>query len=199
MNEQAIRPGRYLYVIAAIILAGGLAVFAWGVVSFVGGISDAMGNPFTVPGRTELHLPAAGGYNLLLEEGPLEGSFASRGSLPADLQITITSKNSCAEIPLRPVMANITYTYGSRRAIVVCDFHIDRPGDYVLAAQYPDGASGPRVTLAVGPEIGGRIFIFVAGIFALIFGGMGAVAIIVVTAILRSRNKRRLTVPPPLP
>ena len=203
MSEAKIRPGGYWYLIGAAVLVLSVGAFVWGIFSFIGNVSDSMGEPFTVPGAKGLRL-SPGTYNILLNQSDNMGrAGAPYGSIRDDLRVKVIRKDTGKEVPVRSVSTEISYNYGSRRGKVLWDFPVEKPGFYVISGSFAQTETTGEVnvarqaTLSVGPEMGGKITWLVLGILLLLVGGLGSLAIFIVTPILRGRCKRRLAAAAP--
>lgn len=199
MNDQKIKPGRAMYLLAALALAGAVAVIVWAVLGLVGGIKEMAGIRIVVPGTTEVTLDKPGNYTLFHEyQSFINGKhYSTRGAI-SDLECTLRSRATGREIPLSPLTYSSTYSFGTRSGVGMYSFKIDSAGTYELDARYPQGHSGPQAVLSIGRfsvmmwGIGG----FVVGLLLATILFAGSVAIFVVTLVLRITRKRKAAVSP---
>lgn len=189
--QAKLRPSRWWYLISAVVGVGlAVAVLAVGLGGFTRGLDQMI-----VPGEASVVLDDPGRYTVFLEHrSSVDGRVFDTGGIIPGLNVAVVSGASGRPVELRTPGATTEYSFGSRSGISVLEFSIDEPGTYVVAAQYPDGATGPEVVLAVGraPKI-----------ISTILGALGAVAMgvtgAVVTFVRRRRAKRRPLPRSPLP
>ena len=197
MSEIAIKPSRGYYVLAALVLAAGLAGAAVFVVRGISDVTDFMESwtQMVVPGQHELTLAEAGEYTVYHEyRSSIEGKVYSmeQGSLPG-LECTLLSKASGEQIPLSEATVHSTYSFGSRSGVSVFDFEVSSPGTYVFSAQYSEGQEGPEAVMAVGQGIVKEILVAIFGALVSFFVGIGvAIAITVITCEKRKKARKRL-------
>ena len=189
---QEIRPGKWLYGLAAVIFVAGWALFAVILWKSLSGIGEGM-QQVVVPGSAELTLAKPGSYTIFHEYESVVGSriySASRG-VPG-LECSLRSKATGASVEISPSHSNSTYSMARRSGVSVLDFRIDQPGIYILTAGYPSGQEGAETVLAVGQGIGLRIVGGILGSMAVVFGCIGlSVAIAVYTGVKRYRAGER--------
>jgi hypothetical protein len=199
MDQQPLKPTRVWYFVGAGLLLAVSVFFVWGIVGFISAIGSAMGQQVMVPGSGEVTVPAGGTYNIVHEyQTVIDGQMYNNPPMLPGLKITMKDAATGKDVPLRTVPADINIALGSRHGLVLMDFNSPAGGKYVLTGQYPPGEEGPKAVLSVGGEMGSKIMPFVMSIGLFVFGLMGSIAIFVVVAILRSRNRRRMPAPPPL-
>ncbi|RPI61977.1 MAG: hypothetical protein EHM48_04810, partial [Planctomycetaceae bacterium] len=197
MVQQKLTPGKKWYIVGVGLLLVVSAAFAWGLVGFISTIGSALGQQVVVPGSGEITLAAGGTYNIVHEYQTVVGNeMISNPQNLAGLKITMKDAATGQDVPLRPVSANINISAGSRRGVVLMDFASPAGGKYVLASQYPPGLEGPRTVLSVGSEIGPAVVPFVITLALFVLGMIGAVAIFVIVAVLRARNRRKIACTP---
>jgi hypothetical protein len=192
MNGQEIRPGRWYYGLAAVVFISGWVLFGLFLFRNLSGISSKL-QQVVVPGKTQLSLDRPGSYTIYYEQESVVGSkvYSTSRSL-SGLECTVTAKATGEEVTLSRTAVRSRYSVGGRSGYSVFDFKIDRPGIYVLSAQYAEGREGPEVVLAVGQGFTTGILTTVFGGLAIVFGSMGlAVAIAVYTAVKRHKAMRQ--------
>lgn len=205
MNDQKIKPGRLMYLLAAVAFAGAVGVLVWAVPKLIGGIEEMAGMQIVVPGTTEVTLENPGKYTLSHEyQSFINGKrYSTRGAI-SDLQCTLRSRETGREVPLQPLTYSSTYSIKGRAGVGMYSFKIDQAGTYELDARYPESMTGPKAVLSIG-HLGGLIWgigTFVVGLLAAIFLFIGSLAIFVVTLVLRITRKGKAAespyaMPPP--
>lgn len=182
-GRAEVRPSRWWYVLAAVIVTtslavtGGLgAVTAFDLVERVEGFQR-----FDAPGSWPVTLTEPGDYSVYHER--LSSSGAG-GSVEPDFAVVVTGPDG-ADVPVRP--SDVTYGWGSRRAAAVGSFTAEQPGDYQLHAE---GAHG---RLAVGESIpGGWLYGFGPTLLAGAAAALAGLLMAVVVAVRRRRSRRTL-------
>jgi hypothetical protein len=138
---------RNTYIIAVLVMVIGLGLDAWFVYEYLGRIPAAM-QQVVVPGHWEITLPESGSYTIFHEtQSTVGGRRYTARSVPG-LKLELTSKDGARRIPLISPTAQTTYTFSGRSGVSLMSFTIDRPGPYVLSAEY--AAQGPQTVLAIG-------------------------------------------------
>lgn len=199
MNDQKIKPGRAMYLLAAVALAGAVAAGVWAVLGLVGGIMEMAAIQIVVPGTTEVALEEPGKYILSHEyRSFMNGKRYSTHGAIGNLECTLRSRATGREVPLSPMSWGSTYSIGARSGVGMCSFKIDSAGAYELDARYPEGYSGPQAVLSIGRS--GGLFRgfggFVIGLILTIILFLASAAIFVVTLVLRITRKRKAAASP---
>ena len=191
MNGQATGPSRWYYGVAALVFVAGWVLFALVLFKNLSGLSSRL-QQVVVPGKAELNLAQAGTYTIYYEYESVVGSrvYATGRSL-SGLECGLTAKATGANVPVSSTTVSSHYSLGSRSGFGVFDFTIDRPGIYVLSAQYAEGREGPEVVLAVGQGFATGIVTTVFGGLAIVFGSMGAAVVIALITLLKRVKARR--------
>jgi len=192
MNGHETGPTRLYYALAALVFMAGWVLFAVVLFKNLSGLSSKL-QQVVVPGKAELNLAQAGTYTIYYEYESVVGSkvYATGRSL-SGLECAVTAKVTGADVPVSSTTVSSHYSLGSRSGFGVFDFTIDRPGIYVLSAQYAEGREGPEAVLAVGQGFTTGILTTVFGGLAIVFGSMGlAVAIAIYTALKRYQAQKR--------
>lgn len=197
MPKTKVKPSRWYYVLACLVLGTGLTGFVWflfsGLSSLEGGLTQLV-----VPGDHELTLSEMGGYTVFHEYQSVVGNKVysmAQGGL-SGLQCSLAFKATGEEIPLSESTTNSTYSMGSRSGVSIFDFRIDSPGTYVFSAQYfpgeeGPGEEGPEAVLSVGHGFVKQLLVTILGGLGIIFGAMGAAAAIAVITFVRRRRARK--------
>ena len=204
MSEKKIKPSGWFYVLAGLVLVGGMVGFGF---FLVDGLSDLSGGltQVVVPGSQELTFSKTGAHTVFHEHKSIVGSkmySMTPGGL-AGLQCRLVSKADGQEILLSPTSMSSTYSMGSRSGVGVFDFNIDSPGEYLFSASYPPEQEGPQAVLAIGHGFVEQLLTTVLGGLAIMFGSLtAAIAIALTTFFMRRGAKKRLqedACPPVLP
>lgn len=172
MAMNRLRPSRWYYALAVLLLVAGGAVFAWMVFAGLSRMNDGL-QQVVVPGQAELRLDTPGRYTIYHEYRTVGGNkvYGSDQPLPP-LTVTVVSRQTGAEVAVKPATVNEHYSLGSRSGRSIMAFTVEQPGTYVLAARYVDGASGPEVVFAVGPGFAGGLVGTILGGMAVLFGSL---------------------------
>ncbi len=183
-----VRPGRWLYLVAALLLIVGVAAFVF----LFKGLSSFPNNAARVaaPGDTTVTLEDAGQYAIAYEyRSVLDGKVITGPEATPAMRIAVFRADTQSEVPVTAFGSDFSYALGSTAGRMVAQFSIDQPGDYVITSQYSDGSTGPQVVFAVGPDPTDLLVpeIVVASVASLI-----GVATAITTLVLRMRWKRRL-------
>ena len=181
-SEQA-RPGRRWYLVAALVLLGGMALFAQVLIARLNDLGGEL-RQLVVPGTHDLALGEAGEYTIFHERVSVVGGEAFAGPI-SGLRVTVTGPGGEA-VPVGAPGASMTYALGGRSGVAIFGFRIERPGTYRLAATYADGRAEPRAVLAVGRDFLGQLVGAILTGLAIGFGTLAlAVTIAVVTFVKR--------------
>jgi hypothetical protein len=186
--ERKIRPGRWLYGVAAVFFIAGWVLFALILWKGLSGMNEGM-KQVVVPGSGEITLAKPGSYTIFHEHESAVGHriYSTRRGVPG-LECTLRSKATGEPVELKRSFSNTKYSMGGRSGISYLTFTIEQPGVYILSAEYPQGVEGDETVLAVGQAIGLRIVASVLGSLAAVFGCVGiAAAIAVYTGVQRYR------------
>ncbi|MEX1093106.1 MAG: hypothetical protein WEF28_08125 [Acidimicrobiia bacterium] len=175
-------PRKLWYLLAGLLalaglVAGGLAF--WLTLTRIG--DDLQRASF--PGQAELALSEAGTYTIFVERSV--GS--SLDPAVGDMFVQVISPRG-ESLELSSPSGSFTYTLGGQTGEAVLEFEASEGGTFLIVGDYPNGDSGPPVTLAVGKGFGGRLF---AGIGAVILFPLltwsVAIVIVIVTFVRRRR------------
>ena len=185
-------PSRKGFVFAGVVLLVG--VIGFGAILYLGLRGLSM-QRVVVPGSDELVLDEPGRYTIYHESRSVMGGRVYDVSDVSGLTVELVSAETGESIPLDAPGANTTYELRGRSGRGVLTFEVDRPGAYLLSAEYPAGA-GPETVLAVGRGLGTRIAMTVAGAIAVGIGSfLLAVAVVVVTCIRPRRADQAIPAP----
>ena len=198
MTEQTIKPGRWPYLLALLILLAAIGMLVINIRKAAGSIGgDDL--RVAVPGSKVLTLKETGKYNLYHESpSQLAGKAYGQVGWPTNLTVKLVAKEGGEEIALEPATSKTTYTINNRAGVSVLVFKIDKAGQYELSGAYPEGEDGPETVLAVGQGIGGPIGAALGSCLLLVVALIVSAVIMIVTLVKRSGSKKRLaaTTPP---
>lgn len=188
-------PGRWVYVVAVLIAAAGLAIC--GAAIYHGVISLTHGfRQFVVPGETTITFERTGNYTIYHEYRSVIGNrIYHTDEAMSGLECEVRETGTGRVIPIRTARASSTYQIGGREGRGLFEVRIDKPGTYEFRGRYAPGFEGPSTVLAVGMA---SIFRFVA----LVFGGLaalftcGIVALLIVLYTFVRRRAALVTAPP---
>lgn len=191
--DERIRPGRWLYGLAVLILAVGITLFVITLVNTITGVGDSI-NQYVVPGRNEIVFEKAGKYTIFHEYRSLIGNkiYNSDSSLNG-LSCSLTDKSTNMDVQLSATWASSKYEIGSREGVSVFEFTIEKPGTYVLNAWYDNNNDGSETVLGVGQGFGGGFLLSIFGMIGIMLVSIILfIFIIVLTYAKRRRYKKEL-------
>lgn len=182
-------PSRKGYVAAAILLLLGLAAAGTFLFLRLRELGEGI-RQVVVPGVAELALDEAGGWTIYHETGAtVDGRYYASEDV-SGLAVSIADPAG-GPVEVRAPGATTSYEFGGRRGRSILAFEAERPGTYVLTAEYPHG-DGAQVVLGVAHGFGRGLALTIGGTLALAFGSAGlAAAIAALTFLRRYRAKRR--------
>lgn len=198
MNGQEIRPSRWYYGVAALVVVVGVAGFAWFLFKNLSGLGESL-QQVVVPGRADLELTEPGQYTVFYEYRSVVGNrvYSTERDLRG-LRCALAAKESGSRVVLSRASSSSTYTLGGREGVSVFEFRVDQPGTYEFSATYGAGREGPEVVMAIGHDFTGRLLRAIFGGLGLFFGSLGlGLAIFLVTLIKRSKARKQLQTAPP--
>ncbi len=182
-----IKPSRWYYALAAlVVVAGGLIFFLY-LFSSLDNVSKGL-TQITVPGNGDLLLQN-GKYTVFYESESIVGNriYSTAGQDISGLQIELKNKSTGIKIPADATQGNTTYSIGGRSGRSVMEFVIDRQGIYELSAWYPSG-SGPEIVLAIEKDPFDNLMSMIIVGIAIDFGSI-LVAITIVVAVYQRRRR----------
>ena len=188
VSRQRVRPGRWLYAVAALVLILGvlsLVVLFRNVTGFAG---DAIRVP--APGQSEITISESGKYVIAYEHrSVLDGKVITAPEEVPSMNVAVLTAETKAEVPVQASGADFTYASGQTAGRLIANFTVDRPGDYLLLCEYANQANEPQAVLAVGPDPAESFVLFlVVGVVGILL----AFVIWLVTFVLRRNAKNRL-------
>jgi len=193
ISAPSIRPSRLGYWIAAVLVAVAVVGAVLAVVGFssLGREVDSF-QRVQVPGDATVTFSKSGGY-LLYFEGPGFSGLSSTGTV----RVSIQSQDSGQQVSITPLHGKQeTYTLGGHSGQAVASFTIATPGRYVVNAGIPTDPA--PADIAVGPGIGATLVQAIIGLVFGILALIAALAVGIITRVLRSRSARRLLYAPPV-
>lgn len=189
IDKSRIRPGRWLYVLAALVGVGSIVA---AVLLFVSALRPAFDEltPFVTPQSVTIALESGDERTIYQQVRGAEAGGGNVGS--GSLDCDVSGSESEARIPLTRV-GGTTLTRGEDEYVGEFDFSVQRTGRYRVTCRGSE-ETNPHVPMAVGPHLSAfGIIGSVLGVLASLFGGgFLTVLIIGLTAFLRYRSKKRL-------
>lgn len=174
MTKAKVKPGRWLYVIGALLIVVGIIVA--GATAANGAITAMQAAPeVQVPGKSTVQLEKTGIYSMTYSASS-DGKTVTDTSAYKGLSFTLTGTDGSI-VSIKSVND------------AVMTFTISKAGAYTLDAAY-SGGKGPSATMALMPtsSINGTLINGIFWMFLII-----GVAVIVVTAVMRSKNRKKLS------
>jgi len=193
MNNVPIRPSKWFYVLAVLVMITGCVLF---VVLLLGGIASMTKglDQIVVPGEDTIDLAKSGTYTIFYEYQSVYGNkvYATDENL-SGLECAVVDKSTGENIPLSPPATASNYAVGGRSGRSIFTFTVTRPGAYRVLGYYTDDRSGPEVVLSIGSDVTMKIVGTVLGAIAIMFVTiiLGA-AIIIVTFLKRRKASQSL-------
>lgn len=192
MNNQEIRPSRWYYGLAVLIVVGGGALFGFLLWKNLSGLADSL-TQVVVPGKREVALREAGQYTIFYERESVVGNkvYSTTADI-SSLACALTSKTSVSPIKLSRSTMSSTYSVGGRSGVSVWEFKVEQPGTLEVACTY-EGKEGPGVVLAVGQDFTVRLVATIFGAIGVLFlSVIAGIAIALVTLLKRIKAEKAL-------
>ncbi|MGA9099619.1 MAG: hypothetical protein WB392_11885 [Methanotrichaceae archaeon] len=181
-----IRPNRWYYALAALVVVAGGAIFFLYLFSNLDNVSRGP-TQITVPGSGDLILQD-GKYTIIYEtENTVGGRIFSTDQDISGLQIELKNKSTGVKLPAYATQGSSTHSIGDRSGRSVMEFVIDRQGIYELSAWYPNG-SGPEIVLAIGKDPFDNLMSMIIVGIAIDIGSI-LIAITIVVTVYQRRKK----------
>lgn len=178
---------RWHYLAGAIVIVAGAVSF--GIFLFIRLMGMMPEIQVVVPGEHEIHFSDSGTYTVFYEyRSEVDGRVYATTQSLSGLLVALRSKDDFREVTLSSPSASTEYSFGGRSGVSVLKFDIDEPGTYILNADYPPGADGPDVVLAIGQLNLLRTILIALAIF---FVPLIAGAFVIVRAFLQRRKATR--------
>ena len=180
MSASKAKPTRWYYVLAILLPIAaclGTALVAYRAVPELPGALDAAGlhnlTQVVVPGSADIAFPKAGAYAVYHEyRSSVEGVRYDGYSRRPSMDCSLTSQATGDEIALDlNYIEGHKYETPDRAGVHLESIRIDQPGVYRFSCQYADGRTGPRMVMAVGPNIALEFLNVAAKPVAAILGG----------------------------
>ena len=198
-NDRSVGPSYWYLRIGVVVILTGFGLFLYTLLHGIFHVTDNLVQ-IVVPGERDLMLKPKLTYTIFLEtESVVDGRIYSTKSV-SGLNCFVTSQTSGRSIHTYRSLASTTYSIGGREGSSVLAFVTEEPGAYRVSCDYGAGIQGPQVVVAVGSDVGQRIFSLVAKSLASIFGGfMLGGALILTFVVLRVRARRHAVGSSPAP
>jgi len=198
MNDAPpIRPTRWLYMLAAILMAACLGFFGYALWHGISHVTDGLVQ-VVIPGDAELSLKHEQLYTVFLEsQSVVNGKIYSADAVNG-LECKVKSVADEAAIPMRRAGTSTSYDLRGRSGRSVLEFHVPADGSYRFSCGYGETGHGSETVVAVGSGVGGQIMRTVFTSLLAMFGGFGSGLILFVgTFVVRKNAKARLAVSNP--
>jgi hypothetical protein len=193
--SQAIRPRRWLYLVALLAaLAALVLVVAASVFSGFPGNATRV----TAPGTAKITLAEPGTYTISYEHQATGDAGGSAPPEVASMLLELVPADSATRVPIRRLPGDFTSSEGSTEDVAIDEFSIDHPGTYSLVSRYSNGQTGRPVALAIGrgsTANSGLVIIAFLAATILLLAGAGLGAITLVLRIRASWLRRRASAP----
>jgi hypothetical protein len=192
-SGSRIRPGRWAYLLAVIFLIVSV-VSLWVMFS---GLFGFAGNATRIaaPRQEQISVSEAGQYAIAYEyQSVLDGHVVTAPETMPAMNITVVRADTKAPVALTATGGEFTYTAGSTAGRIMAHFTVDRPGDYIVASRYSDGADQPQAVLAIGPD---PTEFFLPSLLIGIAGVALAPLVWLIAFVLRRNSRRRIQQAPP--
>jgi hypothetical protein len=177
-----IRPGRVWYLLALLLVAGGVAWAVGSFISFGNQVNSLQRVPLPQGGR--VNLAHSGGY-VLYYEGP----GAQSGHFPSFNVRVVPASPGAAVASLRQYVGTVTYAVGGHDGRAVLSLQVTHPGKFTIVAAGPANGSD----LAFGPSVASSIVkIVVPSVLLFLLGVALGLVILVVRIVRRSRQRAQL-------
>lgn len=189
--SNKIRPGRWLYVLSAVIFVVGISLFIYLLISGISSMNTGR-NRVAVPGKHTIEFETAGKKHVFYEFNSVyNGKMYSTSEEIDGLFCSLINKKTGKEIDLKTTLGNYTYSIGSSSGRSVFEFVIDEPGDYEFKAWYEN--EGPTVIFAIGENYVGKIFFMIFScISILMISIFTSLIILIITIVKRNKSRKAL-------
>lgn len=168
MKNRKIRPSMWWYILSAVILTiGALCTLTGFMYLFVSTVKNTQ--QIIVPGVHRLMLPASGKYIIFYEYRSVVGGkvFSTNEDLISLLDCFVQTQNG-KQIVVSSIPPYEKYNLGERiKAYSAFKFKIDKPGMYILTAEYDNKKESPQIVLGVRRTL--HQIIFVPALFLMLF------------------------------
>jgi len=178
-----IRPGRIWYLVAVLVILGGVGWLTFAVLSIGSHINSFP--RVAVPEGGQVSLDHSGAY-VIYYEGP---GADSAGRIPAFQVRVIPASPSAAARSLTPFPHALTYSIGSHQGRAVLTLQVSRPGRFTVETSGADSVPAGS-DLAFGDSFVGRLVSTLApGVLLTLAGCLGLVVIFTIRAVTASRAR----------
>src|SRR5919199_1802668 len=192
-SNPRIKPGRWLYVVAALSLIVGAASLWFLFAGIIGFSRDA--TRIAAPGQEQITLTDSGSYGIAHEyRSVLDGRAVTAPEAMPAMNIGVLSADAHAPVPVKAVGGQFTYASGEAAGRLVATFSVDRAGDYIVASEYADHSAQPKAVLAIGAD---PTEFFLPFIIIGLAGVLLAPLIWLITFIRRRGSRKRIQQPMP--
>lgn len=184
MTQKWVKPSRWYYGLAGLVLAIGLVLYAILVANLMGSLERVV-----VPGQHELNLSEPGGYTIFHEyQSSVAGQrYSTEPDTSSNLDYSLTAEATGETVPLSQATIESTYSFRRRAGTSVFTFTIDTPGTYILSAEYPASAAGSETVLSIGSGYIRQFFMTLIGALAIQYVTVLSSIVILVSTFVRRR------------
>lgn len=192
MSEVPVKPSKWFYGLAALVMVMGIVLFVVVIFSGIASMSKGL-NQIVVPGKDTMHFEKAGSYTIFYEYVSTYNNrvYATEENL-SGLECSVINKTSHEHVALLPPKTASNYSFGGRSGRSIFIFTVEQPGSYEINAYYAEGYSGPEVVLAIGSDVTMRLVGTIFGAIAIIFGSIILSAVIAIITFVKRRKARLL-------
>jgi hypothetical protein len=206
MNNQDIKPNRWLYSIIGLVILLGALISAFlfkksGITMYPALITDAYREEqhhLNVPGSRDVKLTRTGAYGIYYERSMVPAAADSRVKMPPAIECSLTSQSTGAKIEaVHDYVETNRYWFKDQggSGVLIMSVMVDTPDIYTFTCHYQDRSKEPEVVVALGPNyfweflrVAWKIGLPLLGSIGLICGSLLlALITVVVVAIKRLR------------
>lgn len=186
MENNKIKPGKWLFVLAGGIALFGILLTVFTTISLVKSSSNL--ERFIIPGNKEIYFEKTGEYIIYHEyTSKVDGQYFYSKKLQG-FDCKIVNSDNGKDVKIYPNKSKSSYQFPEKEGIAIFNFTIDEPGNYNISAKLKNAEN--QTVLAIGTgKLMLNIFLVTISVFVLIFCLLAAKIIIIITFVMRRRNK----------
>jgi hypothetical protein len=191
-SGQRIRPSRWYYGLAFLILVLGGLAFGLSLAAGIQGLTNNL-QRMVMPRSYFVTLPQAGKYAIFHEyQSSVAGRvFATNNVDLSHMRVSLVARATGEQVRLSPPTTSYSYSSGAS-GVSMMEFDIRTPGLYQFSTWYERG-TGPEVVLAIGKGSGENMWGVVAQSLVLLFGAIALSVLTVLVVFFKRRKARRGT------
>ena len=188
MSTMSVKPSKWLYGLAVLVVLVGIVLFA--VILFSGIASTTRGlTQVVVPGQRTIDFEKAGNYTIFYEyQSTYDNRVYATDENLSGLECVVVDARSEERVPLSPPATASNYSFGGRSGRSIFVFTVERPGPYEIQAYYAEGHFGPEVILAVGTDVTMKLIGTIFGGIAIMFVSVILAAVIAIVTFVKRRK-----------